>query len=119
MRLFPIHQAGYHGRHIKVDRYATSANGVEISISHNLPNVAGSQFQWVQTVSSNGGFSVDCKMLTRVDPFGHGSPSLHKVSLPAVPGLCKADECRACARPTICCRSTGRRPTWPVAQARG
>ncbi|HRD98272.1 MAG TPA: hypothetical protein PLA97_17960 [Rubrivivax sp.] len=92
MRLFPIHQAGYHGRHIKVDRYATSANGVEISISHNLPNVAGSQFQWVQTVSSNGGFSVDCKMLTRVDPFGHGSPSLHKVSLPAVPGLCKADD---------------------------
>jgi hypothetical protein len=68
-----------------------TTEGVEIKIEHNVPTLAGKEIQWVQTVSSNHGFSVDCKMLTRVDPFGHGG-AVNTVSLPAVPGLCKADD---------------------------
>ena len=37
-------------------------------------------------------FSKTCKMNPRVDPFGFGSPSIHKVSLPGVAGMCKADD---------------------------
>jgi hypothetical protein len=92
MRLFNIMRQPHKGKHIHVTRYVTTAAGVEIKIEHNVPTVAGKEIQWVQTVSTNGGFSKDCKILTRVDPFGHGDPAVHKVSLPAVPGLCKADD---------------------------
>jgi len=93
MRVFTIADGPHKGKHIKVTRYIMAARGVEINIEHNVPTRPGKEIQWVQTVSSNHGFSVDCKMLTRVDPFGHDGP-VNTVSLPAVPGLCKADDLR-------------------------
>lgn len=92
MRTFKIRNGVHVGKHIEVTRYVKTDRGVEIAITHNVTARAGKQLQWVQTVSSNGKFSIDCKMMTRVDPFGHGDPAVHKVSLPAVPGLCKADD---------------------------
>jgi len=89
---FKIMKEPHKGKHIVVTRYVATAGGVSIKIEHNVPSVAGKELQWVQTVSSNAGFSIDCKMETRVDPFGHGDPAVYKVSLPAVPGLCKADD---------------------------
>lgn len=91
MRTFTIVAEPHKGKHIRVTRYVKTVDGVEIKVEHNVPVVAGKALQWVQTVSSNHGFSVDCKMLTRVDPFGHGG-AVNKVSLPAVPGICKADD---------------------------
>lgn len=91
MRIFQILSGPYKGKHIRIPQYEKTAAGVEIYIEHNVPAV-GKNLQWVQTVSSNHGYSVACKMLTRVDPFGHGDPDVHKVSLPSVPGICKADD---------------------------
>ena len=91
MRVFTIASGVHKGKHIHVTRYVKTATGVEINIEHNVPTLRGKEIQWVQTVSSNHGFSVDCKMLTRVDPFGHDG-AVNTVSLPAVPGLCKADD---------------------------
>ena len=92
MRTFIIAKEPHKGKHIHVTKYVKTAEGIEIKIEHNVPAAAGKELQWVQTVSSNRGFSVDCKMMTRVDPFGHGDPAVHIVSLPAVPGICKADD---------------------------
>ncbi len=91
MRIFTIAREPHKGKHIQVTKYVRNADGVSIKIEHNVPTVAGKEIQWVQTVSSNHGFSVDCKMLTRVDPFGHGG-AVNTVSLAAVPGICKADD---------------------------
>jgi len=92
MRIFIIAR----GIHIQVTQYSTYSDdkgrsGVEIKIKHNVPIVAGKQLQWVQTVSSNGGNSKACKMMTRVDPFGVGGP-VNTISLPGVPGIGKADD---------------------------
>ncbi len=92
MRTFKINHGHHKGKHIHVSKYIKTSGGVEIQIDHNLATPAGKQIQWVQTVSSNNSYSIDCKMLTRVDPFGHGNTALHKFSLPAVPGICKADD---------------------------
>jgi hypothetical protein len=91
MHVFPITKGPHMGRQIRVSRYLMTAVGVEIKIDHNVATVRGKQLQWVQTVSSNHGFSIICKMTTRVDPFGVGG-SVNTVSLPAVPGICKADD---------------------------
>ena len=91
MRLFLISAGPHKGRHIHVSRYVKTAEGVEIKIDHNVTTSAGKELQWVQTVSSNHGFSETCKMMTRVDPFGVGG-AVNTVSLPAVPGICKADD---------------------------
>jgi hypothetical protein len=91
MRKFLINNGPHKGKSIHVIRYVKTATGVEIRITHDVPTVAGKQLQWVQTVSSNSSFSVDCKMMTRVDPFGYGGP-VNTVSLPSMPGLCKADD---------------------------
>jgi len=92
MRTFTILVDRHKGKHIHVTRYVKTADGVEIKVEHNVPTVAGKQLQWVQTVSSNAEITKACKMLVRVDPFGNWSPTVHKVALPAVPGLCKADD---------------------------
>jgi hypothetical protein len=92
MRIFTIKAGAHKGKRIRVTRYVKTAGGVEIRIEHNVPNVAGRQIQWVQTVASNAAITRACKMLVRVDPFGNWDPSVHKVSLPAVPGVCKADD---------------------------
>jgi hypothetical protein len=97
MRIFTIKAGPHKGKHIHVTRYVTTAPGpdgragLEIKIAHNVPAVAGKQHQWVQTVSSNRGFSIDCGMLVRVDPFGHGG-GVYNTPLPAVPGICMADD---------------------------
>ena len=91
MRIFAIVNGSQKGKSIHVTRYVKTATGVEINISHNVPTVAGKQLQWVQTVSSNNSFSVDCKMMTRVDPFGYGG-AVNTVSLPSMPGVCEADD---------------------------
>lgn len=97
MRTFVIQSGPHKGKHIHVSRYVTYDDtasglaGVEIRIDHNVPTVTGKDLQWVQTVSSNGSNSKACKMLTRVDPFGVGG-KVNTVSLPAVPGVCKADD---------------------------
>ena len=91
MHVFTIANGHHKGKHIIVTQYIKTAAGVQIKISHNVPTVRGSQVQWVQTVSSNNNFATECKMLTRVDPFGHGG-AVNTVAIPAVPGLCKADD---------------------------
>src|SRR5262249_6971113 len=92
LRAFTIAAGPHKSKHIRVTRYLKTATGVEIKVEHNVPTSAGKEIQWIQTVSSNHGFSEICKMMTRVDPFGVGDPAVHKVSLPAVPGTCKADD---------------------------
>jgi len=91
MRIFAIAVGPHRGKHIHVTRYVKTAGGIEIQIAHNVPTRAGRQLQWVQTVTSNNNFAIDCKMLTRVDPFGHGGP-VNTVALPSMPGLCMADD---------------------------
>jgi hypothetical protein len=91
MRSFLIPREPHKGKKIDVTMYVRSATGMVIKIEHNVPTTAGKQIQWVQTVSSNNEFATDCKMLTRVDPFGVGG-AVNTVSLPAVPGICKADD---------------------------
>jgi hypothetical protein len=91
MRIFKIVKDSHKGKKIEVTKYIKTAEGVRIQIEHDVPTVAGKEIQWVQTVTSNHGFSIDCKLATRVDPFGHGG-AVNTVSLPAVPGLCKADD---------------------------
>jgi hypothetical protein len=92
MRFFKILEEAHKGKHIHVTRYVKTSTGVEISIEHNVPTVAGKDLQWVQTVSTNNPVTLDCKMLVRVDPFGNWDPTIHKVTLPAVGGVCKADD---------------------------
>jgi hypothetical protein len=91
MHFFPITAGPHKGKGITVTRYVKTDSGLEINIEHNVPTTPGKQIQWVQTVSSNNEFSKTCKMQTRVDPFGVGG-SVNTVSLPAVPGICKADD---------------------------
>jgi len=91
MRFFIIAKAPHKGKHIHGIIFVKTADGVDIKIEHNVPTVAGKELQWVQTVSTNHSITLDCKMMFRVDPFGHGGPA-NTVSLPAVPGICKADD---------------------------
>jgi hypothetical protein len=70
----------------------TVARGVEIQVTHNLTTEAGKSFRWVQTVTANNEWSRDCGA-TRVDPFGFGSPSIHKFAASGAPfAACKADD---------------------------
>jgi hypothetical protein len=91
MRIFTIAAGPHKDKHIQVTKYGQTDGGLDIQISHNVPTSTGKQLQWVQTVTSNGYFSQVCKMLTRVDPFGVGG-TVNTVSIPAVPGICKADD---------------------------
>src|SRR5438132_2166714 len=91
MRIFTITAGTHKGKHIRVTKYVRTDAGVKINVEHNVPTSAGKELQWVQTVTSNNNFSRICKMATRVDPFGVGG-SVNTVSLPAVPGVCKADD---------------------------
>ena len=91
MRVFLIPSGTHKGKQIHVTKYVQDDAGVSIHITHNIVANAGLDIQWVQTVSSNHGHSVTCKRMTRVDPFGFGGP-VNTVALPAVPGLCKADD---------------------------
>ena len=96
MRIFKILKEPHMGRRIHVTMYRERANtpalapGIDIKIEHDVPTVAGKDLQWVQTVSDNGGFSRQCGLLTRVDPFGIGP--IYTVRLPGNPGGCKADD---------------------------
>ena len=92
MRVFEIVEQAHHGRHIHVTKYVATAGGVKINITHDVPNVPGKDLQWVQTYSSNHSFQEVCKQLTMVDPFGSGDPTVHKVPLPSMPGVCLADD---------------------------
>ena len=92
MRKFTITGATHKGKHIEVTKYIKTADGIEIQIEHNVPSTAGKQLRWVQTVTENGTFYNTCKLRTYVDPFGKGR--IHTVALPAVPGVCKADDAK-------------------------
>lgn len=91
MRIFMIKAEPHKGKYIHVTKYLKTPSGVEIKISHNVPVSAGKELQWVQTISENGSFYTACKLRPYVDPFGKGR-GLAAVSLPAVPGVCKADD---------------------------
>ncbi len=91
-RTFTIASGTHKGKHIHVTKYIRKATGVHIEIEHNVPTTAGKEIQWVQTVSSNHSFSEICKMPTFVDPLGKGDPNIHKVTVPAIGGTCKADD---------------------------
>jgi len=92
MRRFFIASGPHMGKSIHVTSYSKTSDGLDIAIEHNVPTRAGKELQWVQTVSSNNQFSKDCKMQTRVDPFGIGG-AVNTVSLPSMPGsVCKADD---------------------------
>jgi hypothetical protein len=91
MRIFPIEWGPQTDKNIHVTRYVKTSNGVEIKIEHNAVARAGTELQWLQTVTSNNGLGKTCKLMTRVDPFGVGG-KVNTVSLPAMPGVCKADD---------------------------
>lgn len=91
MHSFTISSGPHQGSRISVTKYARTAAGLDIRVDHNLATTPGKELQWVQTVASNHGFSEICGITTRVDPFGVGG-TVNTVSLPAVPGLCKADD---------------------------
>ena len=94
MRVFPILEKLHRGKTINVTKYVKHTRGVQIAVSHNVPAVAGKSLRWVQTVTANNEWGQKCG-LTRVDPFGFGTPSLHKVAAPGMPGLiCKADDAK-------------------------
>jgi hypothetical protein len=93
MRVFEIASGTHKGKTIHVTQYAKKTHGMKIKVEHNVPVVAGSELQWVQSVTSNSkNFNLACKRLTTVDPFAPGDADFHTVSLPAVPGTCKADD---------------------------
>jgi hypothetical protein len=92
MRVFEILADPNKGKQIHVTKYVRTTTGMEIKVDHNVPVATGKEVQWVQTFYSNNVFAKVCKLQTIVDPFGFGTPSLHKVDLPAVPGTCKADD---------------------------
>jgi hypothetical protein len=92
MRVFEIVAGDHKGKHLHVTRYVRTANGMKIKVEHDVPVVAGKELQWIQTVTSNStNFNLACKRLTTVDPFAPADAN-HTVSLPAVPGTCKADD---------------------------
>jgi hypothetical protein len=91
MRIFTITAGSHKGKHIHVTDYIKRDRGIDIKIGHNVPSTAGKELQWVQTVSDNGSFGRPCKLNPHVDPFGPPG-SGNTVSLPAVPGLCQADD---------------------------
>jgi hypothetical protein len=90
MRTFSIQWGSQKDKNIHVTKYVKTATGVAIKIEHNVTTIAGRELQWVQTVSDNGAFGKHCGS-THVDPFGYGGP-VNTVSLPSVPGICKADD---------------------------
>lgn len=91
MRVFSVLGSIHKGKQITVDKYVRHASGLEIEVAHNVPVVAGKSLRWVQTVTSNNEWSQKCGA-TRVDPFGFGSPSIHKYALPGMGTTCKADD---------------------------
>lgn len=95
-RLFDILETRHKGKHIEVTMYVVTANGVKINITHNVPGAAGKTLRWVQTVSDNSSFTKECGLTPHVDPFADpsksGNPLMHKVTLPSVGGVCKADD---------------------------
>lgn len=93
MRVFSILKGSYKGKTLHVTEYIRTESGVKIKVVHNVPTTKGRELQWVQTVTSNNAdFNIACKKPTLVDPFGPADEEYHTVSLPAVPGTCKADD---------------------------
>ena len=91
MRTFAVNVQRHQGKHIKVNKYDRHTRGMEIEVGHNVPAEIGKSLRWVQTVTSNNLWSKTCGE-TRVDPFGFGSPSVHKFELPGMGTTCKADD---------------------------
>lgn len=92
MREFIILGKQHQNKKIQVTKYLTHVSGVEIQVTHNVPISAGKSLRWVQTVTANNAWSRDCGA-TRVDPFGFGTPSIHKFTAPGAPlAVCKADD---------------------------
>ena len=92
MSVWPILEKRHRHKQIQVTKYANRARGVEIQVTHNVPTQAGKSLRWVQTVTANNDWSKTCGA-TRVDPFGFGSPSIHKFPAPGMPAsACKADD---------------------------
>jgi len=90
---FTIRGVAHKGKHISVTKYKKHPSGLEIEIRHNVPTSAGKKLRWVQTLSSNHPEIKKCKLKHGVvDPFGSWDPSLHKVSLPGLVSVCKADD---------------------------
>jgi len=84
MRVFPILEKRHRRKKLSVTKYAKLAGVVEIQVTHNVPTEAGKSLRWVQTVTANNAWSKTCRA-TRVDPFGFGSPSIHKFAAPGMP----------------------------------
>ena len=94
MRVFKVLEKRHRGKKIEVTKYVKHGSGVEIKVTHNVPTETGKSLRWVQTVTSNNEWSKKCGG-TRVDPFGFGTPSLHKVAAPGAPtSACKADDAK-------------------------
>lgn len=92
MREFKILVNRHQNKKILVSKYFAYASGAEIQVTHNVPTEAGTSLRWVQTVTANNDWSSACGA-TRVDPFGFGTPSLHKFSAPGAPlSACKGDD---------------------------
>lgn len=92
MQEFKILGARHQNKKIRVSKYLVNASGAEIQVGHNVPTDAGKSLRWVQTVTANNAWSRACGA-TRVDPFGFGSPSIHKFSAPGAPlAACKGDD---------------------------
>jgi len=97
MRTFTILERAHKGKQITVAKYQVSKSGsvegVHIEVKHNVGAApAGKQLRWVQTIYTNAPDITVCKSPHVVDPFGNWDPSMHKVSLPGVTSVCKADD---------------------------
>lgn len=92
MRIFKVLEKRHFGKQIEVTKYVKLDSGVEIKVSHNVRTQSGKSLRWVQTVTANNDWSEKCGA-TRVDPFGFGTPSIHKFAAPGAPtSACKGDD---------------------------
>lgn len=93
MRTFTISGSVHKGKQITVVKYQKHSSGLQIEIKHDVATSAGKQLRWVQTLKSNHPEIIKCKLAPGVvDPFGSWDPGLHKVSIPGVTSVCKADD---------------------------
>lgn len=94
MREFKISVSRHKNKKIAIDKYLSHSTGAEIQVRHNVPIETGKSLRWVQTVTANNDWSRLCGG-TRVDPFGFGTPSIHKFPAPGTPLFpCKGDDAK-------------------------
>lgn len=97
MRSYEILESPFKGNKLSITKYVVSKDGsvagVNIEVRHDITTIpSGKSLRWVQTLTTNAPEILKCKSSSVVDPFGSWDPKIHKVSLPGVTSVCKADD---------------------------